>query len=58
MQRYRVLGYSNREGSQHTESLIAAFSTPESAVAYARSNALVTAVIDWETDEVLWEYVM
>jgi hypothetical protein len=55
MQRYRVFGYNNREGSQHTEALIAAYRTPEAAVAYARTDVMATVVIDWETDEILWD---
>ena len=56
MHRYRVFGYDDAPLANNSESLIAAYKTPEEAIAYARADNLATCVIDWETDEVLWEW--
>jgi hypothetical protein len=54
MVRYRVFGYSDAVGSQHTESLLEAYKTADDAIRTAEANPMATTVIDWETDEVLW----
>lgn len=56
MQRYRVFGYSDAPLANSSESLIAAFRTSREAIAYATGDVLATCVIDFETDEVLWQH--
>jgi hypothetical protein len=56
MHRYRVFGYDDAPGSEVTESLREAYKTAEAAIAAARADMLATCVIDWETDEVLWQW--
>jgi hypothetical protein len=55
MQRYRIFGFSDKEGSQVTESLLAAFHDRHIAISVAEKDPMATCVIDWETDEVIWE---
>jgi hypothetical protein len=55
MLRYRVFGFSDLEGSQISEELLAAYKTAEDAVSAAERSKFATCVIDWETDEVLWK---
>jgi hypothetical protein len=56
MHRYRVFGYDAAPLANSTESLLEAHKTAEAAIAAARADMLATCVIDWETDEVLWQY--
>jgi hypothetical protein len=56
MVRFRVFGFSDAEGSQHTESLLEAYKTADAAIRAATDNPMATQVIDWETNEVLWEW--
>lgn len=56
MHRYRVFGYDESPLANSSESLLEAHKTPDAAIAAARADMLATCVIDWETDEVLWQY--
>lgn len=56
MHRYRVFGHSEGLLANDSESLLEAHNTPEAAIAAARADMLATCVIDWETDEVIWQY--
>jgi hypothetical protein len=56
MHRYRVFGYSEALLANSSESLLEAYKTAEAAIASARADMLATCVIDWETDEVLWQW--
>jgi hypothetical protein len=52
--RYSVFGYTDDDPA--SESLLFSTNKKERAVSWAKGNNMATAVVDFETDEVVWNY--
>jgi hypothetical protein len=50
--RYRVFGYTDVDSM---EVLLATYMYAEDAIRAAEASNMASCVIDWETDELLWE---